>query len=76
MEWEMPPHPKKGNFKLVATEKTDGEIYLTFIGEDAPHRCNLYEIEDYCMELQDYVKALLPKILSGVYDINLIEMKE
>lgn len=72
MKWETPPHSSSGKIKLVCTEKMNGEIYLVLIGDVEVDYCGLHEVGNYSVELQKYVKDILPKIVSGVYDIKLL----
>ncbi|WP_373892763.1 hypothetical protein [Virgibacillus sp. CBA3643] len=73
MEYEIPPMSANGKFRLVATTQHNDETYLIFIGEGAPYGCRLVDIENYSQELQDYVNGLFPKLLSGVYDEELLK---
>ncbi|SDL91373.1 hypothetical protein [Sediminibacillus halophilus] len=75
MKWEIPPHSSTG-FKLIGTQKVEGEILLYFIGSNVnKERVWLSHIHKENEAIQHYVFSYLPKILSGVYDIGLTSPK-
>ncbi|WP_026571730.1 MULTISPECIES: hypothetical protein [Sediminibacillus] len=75
MKWEVPPHSGKG-FKLIGTQKVDGEILLYFIGSNVNReKVWLSRIHKENEAIQHYVSSYLPKILSGVYDVALTNPK-
>ncbi|QTM98901.1 hypothetical protein ERJ70_06060 [Sediminibacillus dalangtanensis] len=75
MKWEVPPHSSEG-FKLIGTEKINGEILLYVIGSKVNReKVWLSHIHKENEALQYYVSSYLPKILSGVYDIGLTSPK-
>lgn len=72
--YEFAPHSECGNYKLVVTEKENDEIYLIMMQyNNEPIRFSLNEIQYMDDVIIEYVRSLLPKILSGVYDAKLLE---
>lgn len=72
--WEIAPHSKCGNYKLVTTEKVDDDINLIIMQyADKTLSLRLSEIDSSNKALYEYIKDILPNILSGAYDINLLK---
>jgi len=73
MEWTLPPQSANGQYKLVATDKINSEIYLVLIGDNiGAVKCSLDTIQDHsCEKLQEYISSLLPEIKTGLYNPSL-----
>lgn len=66
------PHSNNGDFKLVVTERILDEIYVILLGPKiGTIKLSLSEVHEMDNFTQEYITSLLPKILSGVYDIKL-----
>jgi len=74
MGWKLPPQSECGNYKLVATDKIDNNIYLVLLGDDlGAIKERLTTINQHpCDKLRGYIASLLPEILSGSYDVERI----
>jgi len=74
MKWSLPPQSRCGNYKLVAIDKIDSEIYLVLIGDGiGAIKQRLSDLQVHsCDYLKGYVVSLLPDILNGAYDVDLI----
>ena len=73
--FEMPPKSK--TCRLVATEKVDDEFHLTVLDyENGFIYFKLSDIDQQREDIQSYIEELLPKILSGVYNTELVDMEK
>ncbi|WP_112182449.1 MULTISPECIES: hypothetical protein [Paraliobacillus] len=69
--------PKCETCRLVATTKVEDEILLTVLhSEDGFVYFNLTDIENQREDIQVYITELQPKILSGAYCAELIDMEK
>ena len=77
MAWSLPPQSQCGLYKLIATEKINEEVYIMLLGDDiGALKCSLNDLRNHsCTYLKEYVKSLLPNILSGAYDVCLIDQE-
>lgn len=74
LKWEMAPHSKCGKYRLLVSYKRNDEIYLTVLQELKPAiNLKISEIQNEKIELIKYIKDLYPKILSGVYEYDLLD---
>ena len=74
MNWSLPPQSCCGHYKLLATDKKGDEIYLVLIGDGiGAIKQRLDDLQSHhCEKLQAYISTLLPEILRGVYDTDLM----
>lgn len=69
--------PRCKTCRLVATTEAEGETLLTVLhSEDGFVYFNLTDIENQREDIQVYIKKLQPKILSGDYCAELIDMEK
>ncbi|MRH43193.1 hypothetical protein GH741_10925 [Aquibacillus halophilus] len=75
MSFEMPP--KCETCRLVGTTKDEDQICVTVLHyEEGFVYFRLSETRDQRKDIEEYIIDLLPKILSGVYHVELIDMGE
>lgn len=69
--------PKGQNCRLVATAKDGMDFYLSVLhDEDGFVYFNLNDIDQQRKDIQEYITELQPKILSGVYNAELVDMSK
>ncbi|WP_407271367.1 hypothetical protein [Radiobacillus sp. PE A8.2] len=69
--------PKGKNCRLVATTKIGEEINLSVLhSEDGFVYFKLSDTAKQRKDIQEYITDLQPKILSGVYNAELVDMKK
>ncbi|WP_171038094.1 hypothetical protein [Aquibacillus sediminis] len=67
--------PKANNLRLVATTKQDQDIHVTILDQEVGFiYFYLSDIKLQRKDVQAYITDLHPKILSGVYDAQLVDM--
>lgn len=69
LKWELAPHSKCGNYRILATEKEQGQIIVNVSPMGGKSfEVRLSELLSYDDNIVNYIKDMLPKILSGAYD--------
>ncbi|WP_186580653.1 hypothetical protein [Aquibacillus kalidii] len=67
--------PKSKTCRLVATTKMGADVHLTVLHqEDGFVYFQLSETDKQRKDIQEYISNLQPKILSGVYNTELVDM--
>lgn len=75
MAFQIPP--KCEACRLVATSKVGSEVYLSVLHyEEGFIYFGLSELEEQRQDIRSYIMDLLPEILAGNYQVELVNMEE